>query len=445
VNISDPRSQDSAAVNLETISPAINPAINLESVSLHRQQFSLLQGKQYFNYGGQGPMADSAIAQLTYAQHKIQTEGPFSNAVYQWLQDQGEQVRQAIAQALGTAASTITLTENVTVGCNIPLWGLPWQKGDHILMGDCEHPGVVAAIAELSRRYGLTVTTCALSSGVLPSGGSNDDGLNDDRLNHDSNDPVAVIERHLQPNTRLVVISHILWNTGQVLPLKEIVDCCHNSALHTRILVDAAQSAGTLPLDHAGWQLPETGVDYYAFTGHKWWCGPAGVGALYVRPEVLEETAPTFVGWRGIEVDSASNPTGWKPDARRYEVATADYPLWSALIESMAVQASWGTSMQRYERICTLSKRLWEGLRAMPQVKCLLSEAPPSGLVSFQLIGDNGHSNPALHNGLVQALEAQKMYVRTLLSPNCVRACVHYFTLETEVDALLEAIETFLT
>ena len=69
----------------------------------------------------------------------------------------------AIAQALGTTPKTITLTENVTTGCNIPLWGLPWQSGDHILMGDCEHPGVVAAVAELSRRYELDVSTCALA------------------------------------------------------------------------------------------------------------------------------------------------------------------------------------------------------------------------------------------------------------------------------------------
>jgi L-cysteine/cystine lyase len=405
---------------------------NLAAVSRHRQQFSQLQDKQYFNYGGQGPMADSAIAALTQAQQKIQTEGPFSQAVYHWIETQGEQLRQAVAQALGTTAATITLTENVTVGCNIPLWGLPWQKGDHILMGDCEHPGIVAAVAEISRRYGLEVSTCGLSNGVLSGNENNQHG------------PMSVIEQNLRPQTRLVIISHILWNTGQVLPLKAIVSLCHSNAPHTRVLVDAAQSAGTLPLDQPGWKLPETEVDYYAFTGHKWWCGPAGVGALYVRPEVLEETAPTFVGWRGIDVDGEANPTGWKPDGRRYEVATADYPLWSALHEAIAVQASWGSSLQRYERICQLSARLWEGLSASAQVACLLSEAPPSGLVSFQLIGTDGRPNPELHSALVQALEAQKIYLRTLLSPNCVRACVHYLTLEAEVDALVEAVRLFL-
>jgi L-cysteine/cystine lyase len=393
-------------------------------LAAHRQQFSSLAGKQYFNYGGQGPMADSALAALAQSQQKIQTEGPFSNGVNQWLQAEGHQLRGVIAQALGTTPETITLTENVTAGCNIPLWGLPWQSGDHILLGDCEHPGVVAAVAELSRRYGLTVSTCALAV----NGG----------------DPVAIIEQALTPQTRLVVISHILWNTGQVLPLKEIVARCHANGPQTRVLVDAAQSVGVLPLDAPGWQLPDTGVDYYALTGHKWWCGPAGVGALYIRPEVLATTAPTFIGWRGIQVDGVGHPTGWFPDGRRFEVATSDYSLWVALRQAMAVQSTWDRSAERYGRICQLSERLWSGLQSIPRVACLLSEPPPSGLVSFYLMGADAQPSSDLHLALVAQLENERLYVRSLLSPNCVRACVHYLTLEAEVDALVARVQAFI-
>ncbi|MEL6602185.1 MAG: aminotransferase class V-fold PLP-dependent enzyme [Cyanobacteria bacterium J06614_10] len=397
------------------------------TLAQHRAQFPALKNKHYFNYGGQGPMADSAMTAMVKAQQKIQQDGPFAGAVYEWLQEESQLIRAAIALVLGTSPETITLTENVTVGCNIPLWGLPWQPGDHILLGDCEHPGVVAAVRELSRRYDVSVSTCALSS--LLTGA----------------DPVTVISQALRPETRLVIVSHILWNTGQVLPLRELADLCHTHSPHTRLLVDAAQSAGTLPLDQPGSQLPETGVDYYAFTGHKWLCGPAGLGALYTRPDRLEETAPTFIGWRGVEVDDQANPTGWETDARRYEVATSDYGLWSALRQSMAVQDAWGNSQARYDRICTLSARLWRGLRELPQVACLLSEAPPpSGLVSFQVQGPDGEPAAARHRTLVQQLEAEKIYLRTLLSPSCVRACVHYLTLESEVDFLIERIAALL-
>jgi len=396
-----------------------------ESVRRHRQQFSSLEGKRYFNYGGQGPMADSALAAITQGQQEIQTRGPFSGSAYEWISAQGEGVRGAIARSLGATPETITLTENVTVGCNIPLWGLPWQSGDHILIGDCEHPGIVAAVNEICRRYGVEVSTCALSS--LLQGA----------------DPVEIIEQGLRPNTRLVVISHILWNTGHVLPLTDIVNLCHSNAPHTRVLVDAAQSAGSLPLDQPGQTLPETQVDYYAFTGHKWLCGPAGIGALYTRTEVIEETAPTYIGWRGVQMDGAANPTGWERGGKRYEVATSNYPLWKSLQQAIAIQDEWGTSDQRYERICTLSKRLWLNLQNLPNVHCLLTDAPPkSGLVSFQIIDDLGSPLFERHTTLVKTLEAQKVYARTLLAPNCVRACIHYLSLESEVDELANAISS---
>ena len=397
------------------------------SVRLHREQFSALKGKRYFNFGGQGPMADSAIAAVTQGQHEIQNRGPFSGAAYEWIAAQEKGVRGAIARSLGAEPATITLTENVTVGCNIPLWGIEWKSSDHILIGDCEHPGIVAAVQEISRRYGVDVSTCALSRWM------------------DGADPIATVAQGLQPNTRLVVVSHILWNTGQVLPLKEIVELCHNNAPHTRVLVDAAQSAGSLPLDQRGQTLPETNVDYYAFTGHKWLCGPAGMGALYTRAEVIEETAPTYIGWRGVKVDSGANPTGWETGGKRYEVATSNYPLWKSVQRAMAVQAEWGTSQQRYDRVCALSRRLWSGLQGFSHVRCLLTDAPPkSGLVSFQILDNLDSPIFERHDTLVKAFEEKKVYLRTLLSPNCVRACVHYLSLESEVDKLIEMIGDFV-
>lgn len=395
----------------------------VQELMKHREQFSCLAGKRYFNYGGQGPMADSVIAALSNGQRTIQTKGPFSAEVYEWITEEGRLVREAIAAALGATPDTITLTENVTVGCNIPLWGLPWEAGDHILMGDCEHPGIVAAVRELCRRYEVTVSTCPLSD--LLKGGN----------------PVEIIQQGLQPKTRLVVISHILWNTGQVLPIKEIAELCHNHSANTRLLVDAAQSVGSLPLDQPEWRLSETGVDFYAFTGHKWLGGPAGLGALYTRPAVFEETVPTYIGWRGVQVNSEGKPTEWEGTGRKYEVATSDYSLWGALREAMSVQDAWGDSQARYDRICALSKRLWEGLRELAHVRCLLQDSPPpSGLVSFQLLDGEGKPDFERHGALAKQLETERIYVRTLLSPNCLRACVHYLTLESEVDDLVARI-----
>ncbi|GAB4378026.1 MAG: aminotransferase class V-fold PLP-dependent enzyme [Elainellaceae cyanobacterium] len=382
-----------------------------------RQQFPALTDKAYFNYGGQGTMPQGAIDAVYRAHDYIQQAGPFSKQVNHWIGQEGNRTRDAIAAELEVDAGTIALTENVTVGCNIALWGINWQPGDHILLSDAEHPGIIATVREIQRRFTLKVTTCPLLATL------------------NQGDPVAVVQQHLQPQTRLVVLSHILWNTGQILPLAEIAQTCRDytdSRSPIRILVDAAQSAGVLPLN-----LDELGVDFYAFTGHKWWCGPAGLGGLYVRSEAMEQLRPTFVGWRGITRDASGFPTGYVADARRFEVSTSDFTLYQSLRAAIATHHRWGTAVERYQRIRDLSHYLWQRLSDLPSVNCLRTAPPEAGLVSFQI--DSGK-----HDQLVQALETQNFFLRTLLHPDCIRACVHYFTAEAEIDRLITSIKSFL-
>lgn len=390
------------------------------SIAQYRQTIPALQNKTYFNYGGQGPMNMHALAAIQAAHQKVQSLGPFSSAVNRWMQAEGVQTRQLLANELAVSPQSIALTENVTVGCNISLWGILWQQGDHILLSDCEHPGIVATVYELQRRYGLEVS-------IFP---------HLEQLTRTN--PVETIAAHLRPTTRLLIVSHILWNTGQLIPLKEICELCHDRPRPVRVLSDAAQTVGMLPL-----KLAETGVDFYAFTGHKWYCGPAGLGGVYISPEAMADLAPTYIGWRGIKVSQSGQPLGWEPDARRYEVATSNVALCSGLRVAISTHNEWGTAEERYYRICQLSSYLWGKLNSLHSVKCLLKSPPESGLVSFQ-IWKNDESSPILHQKLVTYLETQQFFLRTLLSPSCVRACMHYFSTEAEIDRLIDTIEEFL-
>ena len=334
----------------------------------HRQQFPALANKAYFNYGGQGPLPEPALEAIYAAYKRVQLGGPFSGEIGAWVAQEAMLTRRAIANELAVPPETIALTEDVTVGCNIALWGIDWHPGDHLLLSDCEHPGIVASVMELQRRFNLEVSVCPLAATL------------------NEGDAVAVIANYLQPNTRLLVISHILWNTGQVLPLTEIVKVCHQgyelpltppyqgggqeeflaTKKKVRVLVDAAQSVGVLPLN-----LIESGVDFYAFTGHKWWCGPEGLGGLYVSADALADLQPVFIGWRGIVTDANAKPIGLKPGAQRYEIATSAYPLYAGLRSAIALQHEWGLIEERYAEICRLSKYLWEHLSEISHVECL--------------------------------------------------------------------------
>ena len=378
-----------------------------------RQKFPGVNNKVYFNYGGQGILPRSSLEAILSTYQFLEEHGPFSIKANAWIQEKTDLLRHDLAKELGTTPDTLTITDNVTAGCNIVLWGLDWQAGDHLLMTDCEHPGVIAIIEALVDRFGITYSTCPIAATL------------------NEGDPAQVIGEHLTPKTRLVLVSHLLWNTGQVLPLTEIIQVCrqYSGEYPIQVLVDAAQSAGSLALN-----LSELDVDYYAFTGHKWFCGPSGVGGLYVNPLRSPDLRPTYVGWRGITYGKQGEMTGWKTDGSRFEIATSAYPQFEGLRAAIAVHQSAGSSQERYQRICQNSVHLWEGLNQIPQINCLKKTPPEAGLVSFEVKSDFSH------HIWVESLEKEGFFLRTIASPNCIRACCHYFTSSQEIDELLKKI-----
>lgn len=381
------------------------------NIEQHRQLFPALQNKVYFNYGGQGPLPQGALDAIFQSYQYIQNVGPFSQKTGGWVTEEIALTRAAIATELSVSPDTISLTENVTDGCNIALWGIEWQSGDHILMTDCEHPGIIATVNEISRRFNVDVSICNII----------------DTLNQGN--PVNAIAEKVQKNTKLIVLSHVLWNTGQVLPLTELCQTCKTINPDVQILSDSAQSVGMLPLN-----LSEINIDFYAFTGHKWWCGPEGLGGLYVKAENLPRLHPTFIGWRGIILQDHQLP--WQPNASKYEVATSAYPLLAGLRTAIAIHNQFASPTFRYQQILKLSKYLWENLCTIPQIKCLHNQPPESGLVSFLLLKNSPRN-------LVTFLEKNHIYLRTINHPDSVRASINYLTTFEEINQLVAKIKEF--
>lgn len=391
-----------------------------ETLRLHRQQFPALETKGYFNFGAHGPLPRSAQEAIRRSIEQVQHWGPFSTEANAWIQQEIDQTRESIAREIGAPAESIALTESVSFGLNVVLWGIDWQPGDHLLISDCEGPGTIAASLELQRRFGIELSFCPMMG--MP----------------EEIDAVDLVAKELRPATRLVVLSNVLWNTGQVLPLAALVKTIRDytaAKSPIRILVDAAQSVGVLPLNMA-----KLGIDFCAFTGHKWLCGPEGVAALYVSPDAMEGLRPTFIGWRSIGESFNENAFEWQPGARRFEIGTMAYPLFAGLRAALEVHHQWGSTEERYQRIRDLNRYLWKRLKAIsassPVLTCLGHGPSGSGILAFKL-------NQKQNQRLVYFLEASGLMTRTMRVPDCVRICVHYFTLLSEIDQLVERIEAF--
>lgn len=392
----------------------------------HRSHFPALEVKNrtYFNYGGQGVLCSAALESITKNFHHIESLGCFSNAAGDWMMEEYDLTKVIIAQEFQVNPKTITLTENTTVGCNIALWAVNWQQGDRLLLSDCEHPGIIAAATQIQKRFGIEIDYFPLISTCNASA--------------DSEEVVSLLLQHLQPQTRMVMLSHICWNTGQVLPLKAIAQACHQQDV--LVAVDAAQSVGVLPLN-----LADIGADFYACTTHKWWCAPLGLGALYISPTAFDQIEPVFVGWRGLT--GKSPIPQWRQDGAKFEVASSTYALYEAMRMAIANANSWGTSQQRYDRICQLSRILWQRLDDMPHISCIRQLPPESGLVSFKIDKNIAKSAIAQKSNaqISKQLESEhQIFIRALADPDCLRASVHYLTSTSDIECLVSMLENMV-
>jgi len=378
-----------------------------------------LANKTYFNFGGQGPLPTTSLAAISEAFATIQELGPFSDSVWPYVNRTVSGLRQRLAAWFGVAPERVGFTENVTSGCVLPLWGLPWEPGDELLVSDAEHYGVVAALEELARRHRLRISSLPVAD-----------------LTGEAADTGAAVgerlEATLTPRTRLVVLSHLLWNTGQTMPIAAVASQLADHPRHPWLLVDAAQSLGSLPVAEAA-----AAADIYACTGHKWCCGPEGLGAVAVSERLLEASSPTLIGWRTLEHDGPG-AGGYHRDARRFEVATSCTPLFAGLDSSLQLLEAEGDADARLAAIRQRSRQLWEGLQRIGGVRTLLTVPPPAGLVSFTMAKPGGEPlDPA---AVVKRLGDQGTWLRTLESPRCVRACTHLVSTADEVERLLDQL-----
>ncbi len=385
-----------------------------------------LQNKNYFNYGGQGPLPTESLKAITRSWQRIQELGPFTNNVWPYITKEVISTKNLLSEICSIHPNRIAFTENVTSGCVLPLLGLPFYEGDHLLISDCEHPGIVAACKELARKKNLRI-------GILP---VLQLCYGDDKKNETYKTILKLIDENLKKNTKLVVLSHLLWNTGQIMPIELIARKIKEHSSKPYLLVDAAQSFCHIPIKGACDM-----ADIYAFTGHKWAYGPEGLGAVALSSRVLEESNPTLIGWKSLKAEEGiyvNNKNPFHSDGRRFEIATSCVPLLAGLKNSLIMLHNQGNETERFLKIKNLSAILWEKLNQIKNIKLVLDSPPPSGIISFSIDGINSSEEVVKHLG------QKNLWIRELEDPKWLRACVHITTDLTEIDNLVFALNNFI-
>ena len=308
--------------------------------------------------------------------------------------------REAAARLVGAAADDVALTQNTTHGMNLGVASIDWREGDEVVSATTEHPGCLMPLHNLKRRFGVKVRL--VSPPVTP----------------------EKIELSLTPASRLVALSHVDWTNGRVLPLEEI--CALASDRGVLTLIDAAQSVGNVEVD-----VPATGADMYAFTGHKWVLGPEGMGAFYVRPG-LPVHSPN-VGIMSLPADfDMDGDYGLRPDARRFEASTMSPALAAGF--AAAARAAHERGSGGFGQIRHRADLLMDLLSELPRVTVRSPRPAESGLVSFEIEGVGARD-------AAERLLEQGFVLRHIPGPSSyVRASTHLFNTEDELEALAQAV-----
>jgi L-cysteine/cystine lyase len=355
----------------------------------------------YLNTGSSGPPPDYVLEAMREADELC--SGPAYLEGFGLFVRQAEmnsRAREAAARLVG--AGEVALTQNTTHGMNLGVGSIDWREGDEVVSVTTEHPGCLVPLHNLKSRFGVEVSL--VSPPVTP----------------------EKIEASLTPRTRLIALSHVDWTNGEVAPLREI--CAVALEREVITLVDGAQSVGNIPVD-----VPATGADMYAFTGHKWVLGPEGIGALYVRPG-LPVYSPN-VGLMSLpdpaEFDIEGG-YGLRSGARRFEASTMSPALAGGL--AAAADAVYERGGAWFEEIRHRADFLIDLLSQLPRVTIRSPRPAQSGLVSFEVEG-------VAANDAVELLLGQGFILRYLPAPNSyIRASTHLFNTEEELEALAKAV-----
>ena len=182
----------------------------------------------YLNTGTAGPLPQPAVDAEAEAAKREATEGRIGHDGFMRLFDRLIELRAGLAAFVGAKPEEIAISHNTTDGMNIGTWSLPWQPGDRVVTTTLEHPGALLPLYLLHRRFGVEVDFAEIGLG-------------------ERGETLAAMAQAIRPGTKLVVVSHVAWGTGAILPLSEISELAH--AAGALVLVDGAQSVGSIAVD----------------------------------------------------------------------------------------------------------------------------------------------------------------------------------------------------
>ena len=378
-----------------------------------REETPLCPDVIHFNNAGASPMPQPVYERLvTYLQREQEMGGYEAQAEHQ---QEIEDAYRRLADLIGAQPSELALVGSASRAFQFGLSALPLEAGDKILTSRLEYVTIFMNLLQ-RREAGIEIE-------VVPEDGH---GVVD--LEH--------LEQAIDDRTRLIVLTHIPTHTGTVQPAEAVGRIAREHGL--TYFLNATQSLGVYPL-----HVKKIGCDLLCSTSRKWLRGPRGLGMLYVGSRLMEQLNPPFPDVRAAVWEEPYR-FHWPSDARAFETWESNPAATLALGEAAAYAQNVGLEAI-WQRVQELARYLRQRLGELPGAKVHDRGQTLSGIVAFTLEGV-----PPLK--VKEYLRERKINVYTVGAKNAlldmqdwdvdeiVRASVHYFNTEGEVDTVVRTL-----
>jgi len=362
----------------------------------------------YLNAGSAGPIpAESQRAMDEQAAHELAV-GRASGDQFAMVLERQAELRAAIAAVLVADPDDIAITHSTTDGMNLAINALPWRAGDRAITTRHEHLGGVGPLLALRERLGIEIEFVDIGDGG------------------DDEATLAAFETALRRPARAVVLSHVLWTTGAVLPIARIGLAARAAGAVT--IVDAAQAAGAIRV-----AVEDLNVDAYAVPGQKWLLGPEGMGALWAQRDWARSVVPASAGYISFEKPDPQAAVLW-PHARRFEFGFFHRPSLIGLARSCGWLSMYVGLPWSQERAARLARAAADRLAGIEGVELLTPRGNMATLVTFRIAGWPAAAAVAELGARTFAI------IRDLPSMDALRISVGFWNTEEELERFAEGV-----
>jgi cysteine desulfurase / selenocysteine lyase len=270
-------------------------------LDLAHKDFPVTRRKIYMNNASIAPTPVSTIKAITDFLLKCSDDGPDSQSVYEYVTSLMKELRMRICHLINCEPEEIVFTQSTTEGLNYVCNAIQWKKTDSIIIrdGSHEHYSNYLPWLQLSKKKGVKLNQLEID----------EEGLFD----------MANLEKlSKSKNTKLITLSHALYNNGMIIPVEEVGKIAReNNVLYC---IDAAQTVGSIGVD-----VKKIGCDFMAFPAFKWICGPIGIGILYCRKSASEILIPPSIGGESATL-SKQKVIAYLEPPQRFQAGFRNYP-----------------------------------------------------------------------------------------------------------------------